>query len=161
MDVAIAAVRAEIVEGEVEHKEVLPVLAAGSFAPVDVLGKGLRFLHAHELRIIRHSDVHKAAEWLRAGGSGMELGVLDAVAVDLAHVQVLLDLVDFRSLDAVRHAPNALFRDGILITLGIPEQKIKASHLIVQGRPVRSLDQSQDTTGSFRRTSVVFTRLDE
>lgn len=66
--------------------------------------------------------------------------MLDGVAVDLADVEVVLDLGDLVALDAVGDAPDAV-RGGLVG--------------VVEGVPVGALDEGDDAAGGVGGAAVV------
>lgn len=120
-DVVVAALGAQLVEGPLEPPEVVPVEPAGALGAVDVLGEGADVLRARELGVVRRADVDERADRRRrrvttissttaaviGGGGRVEGRVVDGVAVDLADVEVGLDLGDAGARDAVGAAPDA------------------------------------------------------
>lgn len=155
-DVDVAALQAQLVEGLLEAEEIVDVEAAGAAALVDVLGEDLRVLGADELVVVRGADVDESPDGLRrAGGRGavgrhrhrrgrVEGGVVDAVAVDLADVEVVLHLGDLVGLDAVGDAPDAV--GGGVVVVG-------------ELLPVGALDEGRDAARGFGGASVVLAVL--
>lgn len=106
-------------------KQIIPILPTRAPTHHDFLGQRLRILRAEELRVIWQADVDKTPDLARDSGTGVwswsdglvsgahvlvfgwrEGRVLDAVAVDLADVEVLFDFCDVRGGDAVGGSPD-------------------------------------------------------
>jgi hypothetical protein len=92
-DVLVAALGPQRGQRRLQPKEVVRVRPAGPGAARYVLGQRLRVLGADELVVVRGTDVDEGADGRAArGGRRVEGRVVDRVAVDLADVEVLLDL---------------------------------------------------------------------
>jgi len=138
-DVHVAAPGAQLVESDVEVVEVLLVEAAGAAAGEDVAGQLVGVLGADKLLVVRGADVDEGGDGRRAV-CRMEGRVMDGVAVDLADVEILLDLGDALGDDAVGDAPDAL--GGRVVVVG-------------ELFPVGALDEGHDATGGLGGASVV------
>lgn len=137
----VAALRGEIIQRYVETEEVVLVRAAGALAHEDVLRQLLRVLGPNELGIVGRADVDEGADGRGAVG-GLKWRVVDGVAVDLADVEVVLDLGDLFGLYAVGDAPDLVRR-----------------RVVVVGElfPVGALEEGDDAAGRLGRAAVIFT----
>ena len=115
-DVLIAALGPQRRQRRLQPKEVVRVRPAGPGAARYVLGQRLRVLGADKLVVVRGADVDEGADGRAARGRGrVKRRVVDRVAVDLADVEVVLDLGDTRGQDAVGDAPDARGRRVVVI----------------------------------------------
>jgi hypothetical protein len=139
-DVLVAALRAQLVQRRLQAPQVVPVRAARAGAAVDVLGELLRVLRADKLVVVGGSDVDERLDGvlksLVVGGRGRGRGrvegrVVDRVPVDLADVEVLLDLGDALGRDAVGYAPDPVRGRvvvvGELLPVGARDQRDDAA----------------------------------
>lgn len=108
-----------------------------------MLGELLGVLRADKLVIVRRANVDERLDGLRAAVGRVEGRVVDGVAVDLADVEILLDLGDLFRDDAVGDAPDAL--RGRVVVVG-------------EGGPVGPLDEGDDAAGGLRGAAVVLAR---
>lgn len=138
-DVDVAAFRTQLVERLLEAEEVVNVETTRAAALVDVLGQLLGILGSDELVVVRRADVDEGADGFGAVGR-VEGGIVNAVAVDLPDVEVVLDFGDLVSLDAVGDAPYTIRGRVVMVS---------------QLFPVGTLDQCRDATRGFRCTPVV------
>jgi len=121
-DMFIPTVLAEPFQCRIQLVEVVLVLSTGSSTPDDMLGQCLRILRTQELRIVGKTNVHQTLDLLgqvafgircrvhglvRGGHVLIERGVLDAVAVDLSNVEVLLNFGDVSRWNAVCGTPDS------------------------------------------------------
>lgn len=141
----ITALRCELVECHVKIEQVVFVETAGPLAAVNVLGQILRVLGSHKLLILRRADVDEGLQRGRAVGR-LEGRVVDGVAVDLADVQVLLDLGHLVRDDAVGDAPDLV--GGLVV-------------VVRQGLPVGSCDEGDDAAWGFGGASVILAFSEE
>lgn len=72
-----------------------------------MLGQRLRVLDTHELRVVGRADVDQGID-VRGSVGGVEGGVVDGVAVDLADVEGVSDLGDAGGDYSVGDAPDLL-----------------------------------------------------
>lgn len=107
MDVNIAAVRGQFVEGFVEVQEIVNVGAAGPLTTGNVLSKLLGILGADELVVLRSADVDESVDRGRAV-SGVKGGVVDRITIDLTDVKIFLDLGDLFRNDPIGDTPDTL-----------------------------------------------------
>lgn len=114
VDVNIAAVWGQFIEGLVEVQEIVNVGAAGPLAAGNVLRKLLGILRADELVVLRSADVDEGVDRGRAV-SGVKGGVVDRVAIDLADVKIFLDLGDLFRNDPVGDTPDTLRRRCVAV----------------------------------------------
>lgn len=137
---AITALLTKLVQSGLQLQQVLYVSSARSDAQIYMLCQILWILWTHELRIIWRSNVHQAFEsWRTVGRYGV--GIVYAVAVDLADIQVGFHFLHFVRRDSVGTAPNAIF----LFLVGV-----------FQSGPKLAGYEGYDTTWSERGASVVF-----
>lgn len=141
-DMSVAAVGAELGEGRVEVVQIFLVEAAGPAAGDNVLGELVGVLGADKLLIVRGADVDEGRDGRGVVG-WVEGGVVDGVAVDLADVEIVLDLGDAVRDDAIGNTPDLLGGRVVVVD---------------QGVPVRRLDESDDAARSFWSASVVLAK---
>lgn len=141
-DVGVTAVGAKLGEGGVEVIQVVLIEAAGPATGEDVVGELLGILGPDKLLIVRGADVDESGDGRGAVGR-VEGCVVDGVAVDLADVEIVLDIGDAVRDDAIGDAPD-LFR-GRAVVIG-------------QCAPVRLVDEGDDAARSLWSAPVVLTR---
>ena len=57
------------------------------------------------MRVVRHADIHQAANIGKADVCRMKVGVLNAVSIDLPNIQILLNLLHFVWDDVIGSTP--------------------------------------------------------
>lgn len=148
----IATLGAQTLQSRVKMQQVVAVEAAGSLGAVNVLSQSLDVLWSRELVVVGRANVDESANWLlvlllgyvvrrSSRACWMKGGVVDAVAVDFANVEVLLNLGDFFWNDAIGNAPDFAILGS---RMGIGE-----------GGPKGSLDKGDNAAWLFRRAAVV------
>lgn len=110
----VSTLRAQLLQRMIEHEQVVPVLPTRTCASRDVLRQGLWLLHADKLGITRQADVdetfHRGNRRI-VRDEGCEL---NAVAVDLADVEIVLHLWDVGCGNSVGRAPDFVLGDCVL-----------------------------------------------
>jgi hypothetical protein len=114
MNVVIATIRGKLTESSIKTQKVVLVQAAGPLTAEDVLRELLGILRTDELLVVRSADINQSTD--RRGAIGrMEWGVVYSVAVDLANIEVFLDLSNFVRDDTVGNAPNSLWSRVVMV----------------------------------------------
>lgn len=104
-----------------------------------MLGKLLRVLGADKLLVIGRADVDECPDG-RGAISRVERRVVDGVAVDLADIEILLDLGDMVRVNPISYAPY-LIRGGVMV--------------IRELFPVGAFNEGDDSPGGFWRSPMV------
>jgi hypothetical protein len=112
-NVDIFALWAQLSQGRLQAKEIILVQPTGSTTTQDVLGELLRILGADKLLVIGRADVDECLNRRGAIG-GVERRVVDGVAVDLADIEILLDLRDMVGVNPISYAPY-LVRGRVMV----------------------------------------------
>ena len=127
--------------------QVLPILPARTAGLDNMLRQRLRVLRAQELRVRGESDVHETFDpgrqglrvdfrgrvdglegrchvlirrWWWLGDGRVERGVLDAISVDLADIEVFFHFGHAGGGNAVCGAPDARWGAGVLVCESFP-----------------------------------------
>ena len=137
----VTALRAQVGESRIEPVQIVLVQATRAYASKDVFGQLLGVLGADELLVIRRADVNQGPDRPAAIGR-VERGVVDGVAIDLADVEILLNLGDAFRNDSIGNAPD-LVRRGVV--------------MVSKAFPVRSLDKGDDPAGCLWGPSMILT----
>lgn len=114
MNVVIATIRGKLPESSIKTQKVVLVQAAGPLTEKDVLRELLGILGTDELLVVRSADINQSTD--RRGAIGrIERGVVYSVAVDLADIEVFLDLSNFVRDDTVGNAPDSLWSRVMMV----------------------------------------------
>lgn len=108
-DVRIMTLSTQIVQRLFKVEQIFPILTTWAYTVVDLGCNIMRQQRAQELRIIWHADVDQTVDIRSSRICGMELCVLDAVAVDFTDVEILSNLLDMVRLDVIRDTPDIVF----------------------------------------------------
>jgi hypothetical protein len=114
MNMVIATIRGKLTESRIKTQKVVLVQAAGPLTVEDVLRELLRILRADELLVVRSADIDQSTD--RRGAIGwVERGIVYSVTVDLADIEVFLDLGNFVRDDTVGNAPDSLWSRVVMV----------------------------------------------
>lgn len=98
-------------------EKIFPILATGSSALIDLESDSLRIKSAHELRIVRHSNIDCAIDVCLIPICRVERCVLNAIPIDLSDVKVIFDFFDLVWYYVVSYAPDILVITGRMLCM--------------------------------------------